>query len=53
MQYNEQWLHESAARLLFLVVQWARQLSMFLNLPQSDQVTSQLIKYSIGESNYS
>eukprot|EP00794_Sanderia_malayensis_P012854 gene12854-14178_t len=35
---KEKWVHESAARLLFLVVQWARQLPMFLGLPLRDQV---------------
>eukprot|EP00795_Rhopilema_esculentum_P005325 gene5325-494_t len=37
-QYSEQWLNESAARLLFLVVQWARQLPMFLSLSLRDQI---------------
>ncbi len=40
MRQNEQWIQESAARLLFLVVQWARQLPMFLSLPMRDQVCS-------------
>eukprot|EP00112_Aurelia_sp_Birch-Aquarium-sp1_P005232 Seg1592.3 transcript_id=Seg1592.3/GoldUCD/mRNA.D3Y31 product="Nuclear receptor subfamily 2 group E member 1" protein_id=Seg1592.3/GoldUCD/D3Y31 len=38
VNYSEQWLHESAARLLFLIVQWARQLPMFLSLTVRDQI---------------